>query len=341
MTDLSQINFSVTILLPVYNCVNYIQESLGSILNQTFRNLEVIVIDDASTDKTVEAIQAITDDRIKLIQKPINTGYTDSLNMGLEIARGKYIARMDADDIAYPERIAKQVAYMETHPECVLCGTWINLIPENKLHTYPINHEEIVAQLFRINALCHPSVMMRKSVIEEHQLRYDHNYEPTEDYELWTRMALVGQIHNIPEPLLDYRVHVQQISATKNAIQKAHLKNIRNKFIKEINTEINASIFDIEKPANLSLAEIPDWLKSKYSTLNQISTFKDHPFTETSIHIFIAFQKKELIRNITKRANKVNLFAWFGILRNVPEAYRYLGVTHTTTFFLRSIAHSF
>lgn len=335
---MNSFNSLVTVILPLYNAEAYISNTVQSILDQTYTNIELIIIDDASIDNSIKIVQSFDDKRITLIQKAVNTGYTDSLNMGLELAKGKYIARMDADDIAHPERIAKQVAYMEANSTCVLCGTWITLIPGNKLLTYPILHEDIVAQLLRVNAICHPSVMMRKSTIDAFQLRYDRDYEPTEDYELWTRMALIGKLHNIPEALLQYRLHPGQISKTKNEIQKAHMRAVRLKFIQSHNKQNDGELF-ITSP-DTKQANIAVWLKIKYDSLT-IFARKEGILPTSSIRSFVAYQKKELIRNITKRENKYTFKVWINICTRCPEAFYYLGVKHTLTFLFRSISNSF
>lgn len=330
----------VSIILPSYNCEIYISETIASIVNQAYSNLEIIIIDDASTDNTCDIIQSFKDDRIKLIKKPVNTGYTDSLNMGLEIATGKYIARMDADDIAHPERIEKQLAFMEANPDVVLCGTWINLIPSGKLHTYPIQHEAIVAQLLRINAFCHPSIMMRKSVIDEHNLRYDKSYEPTEDYELWTRLALLGRVHNIPEPLLQYRLHEQQVSSVKNEIQKANLKAVRNKFIKKISNTIDEDIFETDISVENGNEGVK-YLINKYQKLDELKRYSNSVIPVLSIREFIRYQKKEIIRDLSKRINKTKLNTILYLLITRPEALRILGIKHSITFTGRAIVNTF
>ena len=122
----------ITVLLPVYNCELYVRTAIESILNQTFTDFEFLIIDDASTDKTLAVLKKIKDSRIQLIEKPVNSGYTNSLNYGLQMAKGKYIARMDGDDISHPERFAKQIVYLEAHPEVVVCGTTYKIVGNDK-----------------------------------------------------------------------------------------------------------------------------------------------------------------------------------------------------------------
>ena len=210
----------ITVLLPVYNCELYIQTAVESILNQTFIDFELLIIDDASTDATVSILKKINDSRIQLIEKPVNSGYTNSLNHGLQIAKGQYIARMDGDDISYPERFAKQLAYLETHPEVGVCGTTYKIVGNNKSITIPENHEEIKIGLLWGNCIMHPSVMIRKKVVDDFSIQYDTSKEPAEDYAMWVRLLSLGKLHNLQEVLLEYRLYGNQVSRKRAEEQK-------------------------------------------------------------------------------------------------------------------------
>src|SRR5262245_57592603 len=127
--------------MPVYNCADYVTAALNSILSQTFRNFEVLIIDDCSTDTTVQLISGISDPRIKVIRKPQNTGYTDSLNMGIELAEGKFIARMDGDDLSVKTRFEEQVQLLEGDPSLVLCGSWMQIMSTGDIVKGPRSEE--------------------------------------------------------------------------------------------------------------------------------------------------------------------------------------------------------
>jgi glycosyltransferase involved in cell wall biosynthesis len=212
-------NPKITVLMPVYNCELYIQEAVDSILNQTFTDFEFLIIDDASSDKTVTIIKTYNDLRIKLIEKPLNTGYTNSLNYGLTIASGEYIARMDGDDISLPERFAKQVAFLDKNLDVVLCGTALKIIDSYRVICYPEFHEDIKLEMLKRNCIVHPSVMFKKSVLNNNYIKYDISKEPAEDYNLWTKLLLYGKLYNFQEVLLYYRVHQSQVSQKRNNIQ--------------------------------------------------------------------------------------------------------------------------
>jgi len=233
----------VTVLMPVYNCRKYIEESVNSILNQTFTDFEFLIIDDCSTDGTREYLQALKDPRIRIITKTKNSGITSSLNMGLDAAQGEYIARMDGDDISQPHRFQKQVDLLDYEKDIILCGSWIRLTDKNKVVPYPSSPEEIEEMLFRKNAVAHPTAMLRRSVVAEHGLRYDPALEHSEDYDLWTRMAEFGKMKNIPEPLLIYRVHGNQAASIRK-------KEQRNNTIR-INTRILQRLYSDEPSLNI------------------------------------------------------------------------------------------
>lgn len=210
----------VTVLMPVYNCELYIREAIDSILNQTFKDFEFLIIDDASSDGTVSIIQSYIDSRIQFIEKPLNTGYTNSLNLGLQIAKGKYIARMDGDDISLPERFAKQITFLEANQDIIVCGSWYAIIGSDTIVKLPEHHDAIKLAFLKGNCMAHPSVMMRKKLLNEFPIVYDPSKEPAEDYDLWVRLALQGSLlHNLQEVLLDYRIHNTQVSKKQNLKQ--------------------------------------------------------------------------------------------------------------------------
>jgi glycosyltransferase involved in cell wall biosynthesis len=214
-----QKNPLVTVLMPVYNCELYIAEAIGSILHQTYQNFEFLIIDDASNDTTVSIIKTFEDPRIHLIEKPKNSGYTESLNYGLRIAKGKYIARMDGDDVSLPERLKVQVAYMEAHPEVVACGAFYTIMDQGSVKVLPKDHEAIKVCLLDQTCFAHPVVMLRKAVLDTCHLHYDVTKEPAEDYALWVTLLKYGKLYNIDKVLLQYRIHEQQVSIQRRTKQ--------------------------------------------------------------------------------------------------------------------------
>jgi glycosyltransferase involved in cell wall biosynthesis len=195
----------VSVVMPVYNAEKYLPESIESVLSQTFRNFELIIVDDGSEDHSIDVIKGYDDERIKLIMRPHN--FIDSLNAGMEAAKGKYIARMDADDIMTTERLEVQFEYMETHPEIDVCGSWASYFGtvNNKIRTVQ-QHTDIACTMMFFNTLIHPTSIIRRESMLRHNLKYKHEYAYAEDYKLWTDFLMHGcKLANIPYFLLNYR----------------------------------------------------------------------------------------------------------------------------------------
>lgn len=208
----------VSVIISTYNDGQYIMEAIDSILCQSYKNLEVVIIDDASTDNTAQILEEIVDDRVHVFHNPQNLKLAHNLNVAISKSNGKYIARMDADDIAVKDRIAKQVEFMEANPEVDVCGSYAQTFGfSNTLLTYPVSQEEIKAKLLFENAMCHPAVMFRKESID---FEYDESFSAGQDYELWSRIIWNKQIRNIPECLLKYRLHKGQTKYTSGVSQK-------------------------------------------------------------------------------------------------------------------------
>lgn len=218
----------VTVLMPVYNGERYLREAIDSVLCQTFRNFEFLIINDGSTDGTVGIVNSFTDPRIRLVHNETNLGRCATPNKGLDMAQGEYIARMDCDDISLPTRLEKQVDFLNANPDVGLCGTWIRLFmgAENIIE-YPLTHDAIKCQLLLGCQLAHSSVMLRKNVFTDHQLYYDVNCKLAEDYDLWTRSSYVTHLANIPEILVKYRWHTEQISQVEADALDKYSSDIR------------------------------------------------------------------------------------------------------------------
>lgn len=206
----------VSVLVPAYNCETYVAEAVSSMLSQTFADFELLVIDDGSTDATRAALESIHDPRLRLVSNPRNLGLIATLNRGLDLATGRYIARMDADDISAPERLEKQVEFLESHPDVDVLGTMVNLIDEEgrifgSLSNYPTSAEDVRTYLLRECCLVHPTVMFRKEVVRAAG-GYDASARHAEDYDLWLRLSDRHLIANLPEKLVSYRMHRNQVS---------------------------------------------------------------------------------------------------------------------------------
>nr|WP_199000412.1 glycosyltransferase [Flavobacterium sp. ASV13] len=285
-------NPKITVLMPVYNCELYIEEAIDSILNQTFSDFEFIIIDDASSDSTVSIIKKYNDPRVQLIEKPQNSGYTNSLNYGLSIAKGEYIARMDGDDISLPNRFVKQVAFLDKNPETVLIGTFFKIIDKDKIITVPEYHDDIKLAMLKDCCIGHPTVMMRKSCLDKFALIYDTKKEPAEDYDLWTRLLAVGKLYNLQEVLLNYRIHNSQVSHKRNEQQISTALEIKVNLLTNLNFEKNDKTQDflkkiISRREFVSFKEINQFedLKNKLLLANQTSFFEKAGFEKYLLEI--------------------------------------------------------
>ena len=197
--------------MPVYNGERFLRDSVESILGQTFTDFEFLILDDGSTDSTWEILQryAEKDTRIVLIRNERNIGLTKSLNKGLNLARGEYLARQDADDISLPQRLELQVKFLAAHPEVSLVGTGMKIIDENgnilRLQQPPADHESITAELLLKNhAIGHSTVIARLSALKEFG-GYDERFPFAQDYDLWWRLSRKKKIANLPEILVRWR----------------------------------------------------------------------------------------------------------------------------------------
>ncbi len=218
----------VTVLMPVFNSAPFLEASVESILAQTFQDLELLIIDDGSTDQGCEKLRSLTDPRLRVIRQAENQGIVAALNAGLLAARGKYVARMDADDIAMPGRLARQWQYMESDSTIGLCGSRFEFFGERTgpgWVTYFEPDEIRVAMLFE-NPICHPTVMIRREVLQKADLKYPAEYPFAEEYALWLDLMRVTRLTNLVDTLLRYRSHPTQASQLKSEMQSRSMERV-------------------------------------------------------------------------------------------------------------------
>lgn len=227
----------VSVIIPVYNAEKYVEQAVRSIMIQTYQNLEILITDDCSTDGSFAILQklATEDSRIKLSRNTENQKIVRTLNALVERASGKYIARMDADDISLPKRIEAQVQFMEVHNECGVCGCNIFRIDEfgKKLKkiVFPTNYSDNNFFSLFSPTLCHPSVLGKREVFIEN--KYDEKYDFAEDYELWLRLLFQKSIYiaNLTDCLFEYRIFQGQVSQVHCLEQKEKTLTILKKIL--------------------------------------------------------------------------------------------------------------
>ncbi len=207
----------ISVILAVYNGQTHIEAAVTSVLTQTYRHFELIIINDGSSDGTTAILAGLTDPRIRVIHNKTNRGLIASLNRGIDEARGEIIARMDGDDRSHPDRFAKQVQFLLDHPSYGLVGTLDAVINPDQtvrcIEPFLITDTDIRTGLAFKNQFCHGSIMLRRSALGD--MRYDPKAKYFEDYDLWSRLALQTKLYNLPEVLYYYLDNPNGISATK------------------------------------------------------------------------------------------------------------------------------
>lgn len=286
----------VSIILPVYNRMQVVK-TIKSVLCQTYKNYELIIIDNASTDNTVKEIEKINDKRIKLYVNSENRGQTYSLNRGLEIASGEYIARIDSDDLMYPERLEKQVLFMEANSDHVICGSNATLIDDDDKEfgvlSYCENNDNIVLGGTFFCPFAHPAVMIRADVVRKQKLFYDETYKIAEDYELWMRLLQYGKGFNFQEPLIYYRMGLNNDSLRYHDILKKESFKIRRRLIEQDQLSINKSeykeLLQCVELENKSLIEIlrAYYMWYRYLNRNICKQDKDYKVLKKRLSDFI------------------------------------------------------
>ena len=227
----------ITVLMPVYNGELYIRYAIDSILCQSFKDFELLIVNDASTDRTVEIIESYTDSRIRLVHNEINLKHGVALNRGLELAQGQYIARMDSDDISCPARLEKQKIFLDSNQNVALVGSWAEIIDEKGnargIKTFLTNSPLLKWKLLFCNTFIHSSIMFRKSCVLP-LLGYDCNYALAEDYDLWSRISFEHEVANIPEVLVKWREWGGSVTSTKAKEQQKETLKISRRNMQHV-----------------------------------------------------------------------------------------------------------
>jgi hypothetical protein len=241
----------VSVLMSVYNGERYLRESIESILSQTFTDFEFIIVDDGSFDSTATILRNYRDPRMVLLSNEVNIGLTHSLNRGLAVARGRFIARQDADDVSLPNRLERQVLFLREHPAVGILGSCCQLIDRDgrKLWLYQVPTHDLNIRWKSLleNPFAHPSVMMRRDILTGNGLSYDETLQVAQDYDLWTRMMRYTQGANLTEPLIHYRL-CTGVTRTRKETQLKHHDHIALRTIQE---ELPGFVITLEQVSHL------------------------------------------------------------------------------------------
>ena len=233
---------TISVVMPTYNTdISYLKEAVDSILNQTFQDFEFIIIDDGSTNNSVEYLKSLSDSRIRIIRNEKNIGITKSLNIGFREAKGKYIARMDADDVSLPERFEKQFVFMENHPDVIVCGAKsIDLGKEKTVVSTKIEDMESyrVRLLFINPGPRHPTAFFNHEKLLQYHILYDEQLKYAQDYGMWVTISQHGRICILPDVLLCYRTHPKQITKAHREQQVECHKVTQRKLLTQLLGEV-------------------------------------------------------------------------------------------------------
>lgn len=299
----------ISVILPVFNAESYIFDSINSILSQTYKDFELIIINDGSTDSSESIIQSFNDERIKYYRNDKNRGLIYTLNRGLTLANGEYIARMDADDICTPTRFEVQLSFLQDHVDIGVVGAEATIFqgqykdyPQNKCGYFhkPKTDEEIKAKLFVDNPIIHPTVLMRKEVLEKTN-GYNRNFYQVEDLALWIDLSQYTKFYNISRPLINYRISLG--SETKlsqedpekrhESLKKVSLYLFDTYDIKISEKELDNYVYSLFRP-NFNKVNI-EILKTAYMKV-LVQTSNRYIIRELSIRwIGIFYFRKDLI----------------------------------------------
>jgi glycosyltransferase involved in cell wall biosynthesis len=282
----------VSVIMPVYNGEKYLDESIKSILNQTFRDFEFIVLDDGSFDSTPRLLAnyAASDSRVFVHHFAENQGLSSMLNFGIRQARGAYIARMDSDDVSLPERLEKQIGFMDAHPDVGVCSTGAEITGEKrtKKWQHDASHDVIHARMLFVNAIAHPTVMLRASTLQKYELEYDPDVRYAQDYEFWSRAITKTHFANLSQILLKYRVHPDRISSKHSAQQLQMYKRIYHQLLAPLGIEASDAELEVHQkiriikldvdfnPGMVFLQQVRLWLEKVLHANRKVKLIASH-----------------------------------------------------------------
>ena len=266
----------VSILMPVYNVASYLREAMDSMLAQTYTDFELIVLDDCSPDNSAEILDTYTDPRIVRYRGEKNVGLSNVLNVGMQLARGEYIARVDSDDLSTPERLAVQVAYLDAHPEIDLCSCGMELFgAKQEVWVRENNPEDVQITALFYSPILHASSVWRRVSFERAGLRFQQEMVPAEDYDMWTRAMAAGlQLVNIPQVMYKYRIHPSQVTMQTDRTARKD---------KEVKAKYLTAIFGAELAENIDLLPAysrEDLQRVKQSVVSIVEANKKQVFFE-------------------------------------------------------------
>ncbi len=238
----------VSVVMPAKNAAAFLAEAVASVRAQTLSEWELLVIDDGSSDETAVIPLRFCDARIRVLKNSSAPGVAGAANTGTRAATGRYIARMDADDLMLPQRLERQLQHLDQHPHVVLCGSWLELFgAEFGIWRYPELDGDIKALLLFQCCIGHPSVMLRRHVVLQDELLYDTAMQVNEDYDLWMRLSARGEFYCIQDVLTRYRRHPRQLTEQNRSVSRGILAALRSRWLRSLFGEIDSTTMAVHE----------------------------------------------------------------------------------------------
>ncbi|REC79913.1 glycosyltransferase family 2 protein [Chryseobacterium elymi] len=333
----------ISVILPAYNAEKYLRVAVDSILSQSYGDFELLIINDGSTDSTKEIILSYKDERVKYIENEKNLGLIETLNKGILLSKGKYIARMDADDICHLSRFQMQIDFMEKNPEYIICSSsrkeFTQNISDFHLSKLPVDDISIRIHSIFSTPFTHPAVMFRSSIIKENNLFFENDYKYAEDYQLWIKILQYGKGYNFKMPLLYYRNTPNSqttIGASQVEERKKTISNIQQLALKEQNIILDQKELNLiyilslsDKIRNINFEDFSvDYILSFFKKLSlELKTnYPDNKFNVSRVlgkrylKILLFNVKKMRFTDLLKLA--FSMFTLFGIYELINEKIR-------------------
>jgi len=312
----------VTVVLPVYNGSKYLKETIDSVLNQTYKDFDFLIINDASTDNSEDVILSFTDPRIKYHLNEMNLGSIGAPVKGMNMSETEYIARIDQDDIWLPAKLEKQIQIMDADPQIGICGTSIELFGDRSgVKIFPITNEHLKVGFLFFCCMSHPSVVFRKSFLVETGVTYNETYRLADDYKMWIDCIDLTQIYNISEPLVRYRQHEEQICSTANAPKQMQVQNkVRLEMLERISLDFSRDEmkFHINHFVEGKIESINDYKRSvKWSQLickrnDESGKYIDPDILNVDLKYHLqVFLKRYILNQFFQKMNIVALIRYF------------------------------
>ncbi len=306
----------VTFLIAVHNGAATVEEAVRSVLQQTLKDIEIVIVDDGSTDDSPEIIKRLADPRIRLVSNDANKGLSWSLNRGWGQSRGEYVARMDADDLCMPGRAEKQVAFLDAHPGIAVVGSFVETFGAagSGRIEYQTDPHAIAATILFRNALAHPAVMIRKAAVDGEGLQFDPRFRAAQDYRLWAQcVARRLGMANLPEVLLRYRLHGGQLSSHFAEGMQGEGSVIRAELLRSIDAAFTDDEVNLHNAISRDqLVAESRWIASAAAWLEKLA--------DRALHSGL-FEKEPLMKVLTGRYVALQRFA-VGRQINAPDPWQ-------------------